>query len=87
MTNPLYQSRQAAKSFKKTYWVPPYQNYISSVGVSLVGTKDPSAPLAEHCDYCIAVGLHTPLPPGVSFPSHHDGFRVITHTAGIPMAY
>lgn len=50
---------------------------MTSVGVGLVRLEDPTIPQTEHGDHCISVS-HKQLPDGMSFPSHHDGVRVIT---------
>ena len=84
----LAQAEQAQASFMKMYWCPPHGDCITSVGFGIVGHEDPSLPQAEHADHCIAVGLYPPLPAGVSFPSHHDGVRVVAYeTGGAPSPY
>lgn len=82
----LTKARRAQWFFMQNYWKPPYQNYMTSVGLSVVGDNDPSIPRAEYSDYCIVVGLHGPLPAGTSFPSRYAGVRVFTKVAGIPIA-
>lgn len=88
MSISLPEAEIAHEKFIQEYWANfPYGNCITSVGVSVVVGMDKSLPVAEHTDFCLVVGIHTPLPPGISFPSHYLGVRVFVEKAEIPIVY
>lgn len=74
--------------FEKAYFfTEPWIKYVNMCGISRVGIKEPDAPLQERDDYCISVGLISPLPPELSLPTTYEGVRICVQIIGPIVAY
>lgn len=61
---------------------PPYHEYVTGIGISLVGLYDKSVPLAERQNHCVIVNLKRPLPEGLKIAEKHDNVRIFTKVVG-----
>ena len=76
------------KEFEKEYFFKePFSAYVDMCGISKVGIKDENAPANQKNDFCISVGLRSPLPPNLVLPEEYKGARVFVRVSGEIRAY
>lgn len=73
----------ARDSFSEEFWKPPWKEYISSIGISTVGSwSNDEVPAEKEDEPCISVGLVKKLPKKIKLPETYKGIFVITCITG-----
>jgi len=69
---------QVKEEFQEEYLFkePLFSLYVNTCGISKVGIRDKNALIYQQDDFCISVGLRSPLPPDLLIPKEYRGVRV-----------
>jgi len=85
MTNGLSfeEVKRIKEEFQKEYFFKePFSAHVNMCSISKVGIKDKEYSVDQRDDFCISVGLRSPLPPDLSLPSEYQGVRVLVEVIG-----
>lgn len=80
---PFEDVERIKKEFQGEYLLrESYSEYVNMCGISTVGIKDKNAPADQEKDFCISVGLRSPLPPDLTLPTEYQGVRILVEVIG-----
>ena len=85
MTNGLSfeEVKRIKEEFQKEYFFKePFSAHVNMCGISKVGIKDKKCSADQKNDFCISVGLRSPLPPDLLLPSEYHGVCVFVEVIG-----
>ncbi len=79
------EARLAADDLSKVYLnLEPYKQHISCIVAIELKTMRRVWPIGELDDWCVMIGLESPLPEPFSFSLRHNGVRVVTVDCKLP---